>query len=483
MAPSIALTIFLWTLKISLVLIVARLSTRARKPKPSGNAKCIQIVVLGDIGRSPRMQYHAISFADARLHVQLVGYTTSKLHPGISARGNIKVVPLQPLPQFLTTKSRGLFLILGPLKVFFQLWSILDALYLRSTQAEWMLIKNPPAIPTLAISVFLCQLRQVRLVIDWHNLGFSILALKLGRGHPIVRLSEIYERFLSRFAYAHICVTHAMARYIHARFQISERVHTLCDRPASIFQPLDQKGRHDFLGALALCLDQLELSGRATGINNMRPSSSNTSRAARYAIETAQAGSRKLVVSPTSWTPDENFGLLLEALVAYHQPCESSLGTKLPDLLVIITGKGPDRERFEAQVRQLYHEGQLPQVEIMTAFFEDIEDYAKLLGSADLGISLHTSSSGIDLPMKVLDMFGAALPVAGWSAFEAWSELVQEGKNGLGFESANGLKRILEEVFANKSGTLRILQKGAAEEGNLRWDDEWRPVCQRVFDI
>ena len=34
----------------------------------------VQIVVLGDIGRSPRMQYHALSVAHHGGRVELVGY-------------------------------------------------------------------------------------------------------------------------------------------------------------------------------------------------------------------------------------------------------------------------------------------------------------------------------------------------------------------------------------------------------------------------
>jgi beta-1,4-mannosyltransferase len=40
-----------------------------------GNEVSVQVVVLGDIGRSPRMQYHTLSIANHGGRVQLVGYT------------------------------------------------------------------------------------------------------------------------------------------------------------------------------------------------------------------------------------------------------------------------------------------------------------------------------------------------------------------------------------------------------------------------
>ena len=200
----------------------------------------------------------------------------------------------------------------------------------------------------------------------------------------------------------------------------------LHDRPASFFQVLDAQQRLQFLQFLP----QLGICDQAT-------------------VDSIKSGQTKIVISSTSWTPDEDFSILLNALIEYSD--WANRGEVRPRILALITGKGPKRATFEAQVRHHEQAGNLKSVNIKTTYLDDMSDYAKLLGIADLGISLHTSSSGVDLPMKVVDMFGAGLPVAGWGEFEAWPELVTEGQNGRSFRDSRGLQRILAELFGKDS--------------------------------
>lgn len=438
---------------LGLVLALTMLPSRYVKHSPASHESVsVQVLVLGDIGRSPRMQYHALSVARHGGRVDLIGYHESPPHPDILANPRIKIYPLAPPPSLLKYQSIP-FIIAGPLKVLWQVWTLIRVLGYQTPPARWLLVQNPPSIPTLAIALLISVLRNTHLMIDWHNYGWTILAGTKGREHPFVKISKAYECALGQAApTANITVTHAMKRQLErAPYNVKAPFLTLHDRPASIFQPLKSHlDRKDFLEKLP------ETKDFASNII---------------------AGQTRLIVSSTSWTPDEDFSLLLDALVRYAKE------ETVHPIIAIITGRGPQKAFYEGKIQDLQRAGELPNIRILTAWLT-MEDYAKLLSCADLGICLHMSSSGVDLPMKVVDMFGSGLPVAAYSGYESFGELVKEGVNGCGFETAEELATILKRLFSEEgSAELRTLREGAKKESDLRWDEEWDRVLGRVLGV
>jgi beta-1,4-mannosyltransferase len=53
---------------------VEKVDADGKEPLKWKQGRTVQIVVLGDIGRSPRMQYHALSIAKHGARVFLIGY-------------------------------------------------------------------------------------------------------------------------------------------------------------------------------------------------------------------------------------------------------------------------------------------------------------------------------------------------------------------------------------------------------------------------
>lgn len=188
-------------------------------PKPSPLLRSVAILVLGDIGRSPRMMYHADSFAGIGFKTYLIGYEgMCTFYLGLyTSIDNIdtKPVPWQssppPIPLYLSRTPRSLlklpFILLAPIKIAIQTLTVLEILLWRIPQPpEFILvqvsspissvcnalrcIKNPPSIPTLALVWLLSKIRGTKVIIDWHNLGYSILALKLGKTHVLVKVAR-----------------------------------------------------------------------------------------------------------------------------------------------------------------------------------------------------------------------------------------------------------------------------------------------------
>ncbi|KAK7334995.1 hypothetical protein VNO80_26764 [Phaseolus coccineus] len=451
------------------------------------------VVVLGDIGRSPRMQYHALSLANqASLEVDVVAYGGSEPHTALLANPSIH---FHIMKQWFTASQRlpkilqPIMLLLKPLVQFLML---LWFLCVKIPSPDVFIVQNPPSVPTLVAVKWASWLRNSSFVIDWHNFGYTLLALSLGRNSHFVSLYKWFEKHYGNMADASLCVTKAMQHELAQNWGINATV--LYDQPPDIFHPASLEERHKLF--CRLNEDLFQPLGVRDCVSN--GNSLISSRCQNETLFTTEVGSSiyskpnrpALVVSSTSWTPDEDFSILLEAAVMYDRRVAAILGEDdsvdeevmwkeisdgkqylYPRLLFIITGKGPEKEKYEAKIKRL----KLKRVAFRTMWLS-ADDYPLLLGSADLGVCLHTSSSGLDLPMKVVDMFGCGLPVCAVS-YSCIKELVRVDNNGLLFSSSSELADellLLFKGFPDDCDALKVLKYGALETGSsARWATEW----------
>jgi beta-1,4-mannosyltransferase len=408
----------------------------------------VTVLALGDLGRSPRMQYHALALAGSGAEVDVVGYGGSAPLRALSEAARLHLLPAPSERRH--GLSRPLFFAYTAIRLLRDFARLVRILFFSVKRPDVLLVQNPPAAPALSAARLAARLRGARLVIDWHNFGWRMLGLRLGERHPLVRLARAYERRAGRRADAHLCVSRAMKAELENRFGIAP-VAVLYDRPAALFEPLPPEARGPFLDRLRrdLGLDGAWREGR-------RP---------------------VIIVSPTSWTADEDFGVLLGAAVRLDAAV-AARREALPDLAFIATGKGPLRADFERRARQM----ELRHVHLRTAWFEP-EDYPRLVGAADLGLSLHRSASGLDLAMKVADMFGAGLPVLALDYGPVLAEQLRPGEDGLLFRDAEGLTaRLLEAIegFPN-APLLDRLRAGARRAGAKRWSEGWVEEARWAF--
>lgn len=389
------------------------------------------------------MQYHADALATSSAEVDVIAYSSER-HD--CASPHVRLHRLRDLPGATSTHlPRPLFLLCAMLRALHQSGQLLYRL-LVLPKPDVILVQNPPAMPTLLVAVLAARLRAAKLIIDWHNFGYTMLGLRLGHTHPMVRLARGYEFAIGRRADVHLCVSRAMLNALRER-GIAATV--LYDCPAERFTPTPVEARRDHFHRLCVA-----------GIVDVP-------------FEEPQRPG--IVVSATSWTADEDFDLLLDAL----RLCDERLCTTAARLMILITGEGPLRARFDAAIARLT----LRAIQIRTLWLAP-DDYARLLGSADLGVSLHRSSSGVDLPMKIADMFGAGLPVCAFDYGACVTEQVQDGETGLLFSSGAQLAQQLFELFSEHprhTPQLDRLRQNVRAMPPRRWIDAWNVAAKPLF--
>jgi beta-1,4-mannosyltransferase len=99
-------------------------------------------------------------------------------------------------------------------------------------------------------------------------------------------------------------------------------------------------------------------------------------------------------------------------------------------------------------------------------------------------LCLHRSSSGLDIPMKVADLFGAGVPVCALDYGACLAERVRHGDNGLLFSNGSQLADILFdlfETFPSDQRTLDRLRAGARRSSRPTWEEGWLREAQPVL--
>lgn len=394
----------------------------------------VAVVVLGDLARSPRMLNHAVSLAREGHVVDLVGFVETGLPSRVTADPEIRVWPLPSArprrgsPSALGRPTGGTPAMAA--RAARLAGSLAATLLRRVPRPDLILVQSPPSVPTVPVALAAARLRGAGLVVDWHNLGWTILALRLGPGHPLVGLLQRWETGVGRRAGAHLCVSRCMAGRLR-ELGVGEST-VVRDRPA--------------VGLRGPPSAEADWTGRPR------------------------------VVCPMGWTLDDDVGLLLEALGRYDAAARGDL----PSLEVVLSGTGPLRSEWEPRIAGLA----LKRVRLRTEFVP-ADDYPRLLGSARVGISVHRSSSGVDLPMKIVDMYGAGLPVLALDYGPCLEELVRDGEDSLLFRTAEELAAHLVGLFRGhpeRTPLLDHLVRGVRSRAGETWHEGWRNEALPVLE-
>merc|ERR1711892_238903 len=133
----------------------------------------------------------------------------------------------------------------------------------------------------------------------------------------MVIITRMLERIFGQQASNGFCVTKAMSRDLSTNWGLEAKV--LYDRPPEKFRPITYDEKKELFSKLSSGHPVFSNINRSTGV----------------------------LVSSTSWTEDEDFGVLLDALVKYEEAVvEDQIESQLCDLLVVITGKGPQKHFY-----------------------------------------------------------------------------------------------------------------------------------------
>jgi beta-1,4-mannosyltransferase len=360
------------------------------------------------------MLYHARALADSGARVTLIGRAGSSMPVRFldDDRIRVKLLPARRPRATIGAETGRWLLETGRLLV-----------EIVRGAPDVILLQAPPLFPAALAALAASSLCGARFVVDWHNFGDGLLALRPnGSGAPAATLAAL-ERMLGRRADAHLTVSKSSPlpseRRDIRRSRFRDRPHERFSMPSATEVAAFARSWFRCSGSFRRASFSL-CRRRAGAATRSRPS--------------ADGGAARIVPSRSA------------------RP-----------VLLLASGEGEGRPAFEARSATL-----LRRVAIRTTFVPG-DVYPLLVRSADAGISLHKPALGLDPPMKVADLLGSGVPVLELRAGPAPASLVVAGRNGLA--EVRRMRRGARQ--ARSIPPFRALSAGAGASEDLSFRQAW----------
>lgn len=380
------------------------------------------------------MLNHALELARSGVAVDLIGLAGAPLLAAVTAHPGIRV---HRLCAFDRLRSRGGPVAFAALAAARQLLLAVQLAWLlavRLRRVEGVLVQNPPAFPALPLLLAHRRWRRARLVLDWHQTTAAMLELRLrglgGRSRLATYLGEVEGR-MARRADAHLCVSEPLRAHLERRWGIDVAVAP--DMPPERFRPVPE--------------EQADRGGESSH-------------------------GPAIVVAPSGWSDDDDFDLLLDALREWDARLSRRRARgAAPHTRFLLTGQGERRQEVESKLRACSWRS----IAVATAWFPP-EEYPAMLAGADLGLSVHASTSGLDVPIKLSELLGCGVPVLCLDYGPGARERIRDGVNGRLFTSAAELAALLDDLLggfpvAPELARLRAAVRAAPLEP---WESTWQ---------
>jgi len=372
--------------------------------------------------------------------VDVIAYNQSEIPPSIKDT-KINIYFLSSWLLELTRRLPSIVYLI--LRILLEVVQIFYILFIKSRQRYgYILVQNPPSFHIMIVLHIYRVLKNCSIIVDIHNYGYTLFQTRNPLIKKIFKFLEIFWLKLTGSCY--FTVSKAMEQEVRQIWNL-KNVMVMYDKPnRNIFKPLSIKEKHLFFKKI----DEFKLNDDET----LFTESTNDS------ID-EKTNRPLLLLSNSSYSFDDDYDTLLNSLKKYDEKPRSCR------LILIMSGQGPYKTYWKSKFEQT----KFDQIKVIFKWFKT-EDYPLIVGSVDYGICMHNSTSGVDLPIKILDLHSCEVPVLAYRYSSTINELITEGKNGYLFHNTSELTDLLVKLSDNN---IKIDWEGDQTDWKTEWSNNF----------